>query len=306
MDGALSFGKYLRNLPAEIDVGEVKVRLREQTDVQRDWRSYGDRIMNRLASEDPRLLLMLDEFPMMAGNIAERDKNELRQFLRWFRAARIAPETRTRFLLAGSINLIHTLDGMGLVDTINDLSEVLVGPFDTGTARRFIQEAMAGNEVELTPQVQERILTLLGTPIPYLLALLLTLLFDRHRMTKAPIATGQVDEVFQQELLGGAGTFFFHYYSRLTQYYPSDQARSAKAILGLMSRSESPIRAQDLYQTHLKSSGDAPGADSEEGFRRLMQMLENDFYVAAKGEGYEFSNRTIRLWWKNHYGAQLQ
>ncbi len=300
------FGKYLRNQASQIDLGELKVHLREQTEVQRDWRSYGERIMHRLAQEEPRLLLMLDEFPAMVSTIAERDIDELRQFLRWFRAARLAPDTQTRFLLAGSINLVHTLDGMGLVDTINDLSELPIGPFDTDTARRFMKEAMATHEAEMEEDVQERILAVLGTPIPYLLSLLLRLLFDRYRKTKAPITVQEVDEVFERELLGGAGSFFLQYYSRLTQYYPGLEARQAKAILGLLSRSESPVQGQTLYQVCLKDTSDAPNADSEERFRRLMQKLENDFYIVANDGGYEFSNRTIRLWWKSHYGAQLQ
>ena len=304
-DTTKGIGKFLRDLPSRVELGDLKVHLREQTDVHADWRNYGDRVMNLLAQEEPRLLLMLDEFPMMVSNFAERDMDELRLFLRWFRKARVVPDTKTRFLLAGSINLVHTLDGMGLVDTINDLSEIPIGPFDMPTARRFMEAAMATNGVEISEDVREHILEVLGTPIPYLLALLLRMLIDRHKKTKAPTTVAEVDEVFQTELLGGAGTFFFHYYSRLTQYYPGEEARQAKGILGQLSRSETSVQAQTLYQIFLKRSGQPSTIETEERFRRLMQKLENDFYVVATDGRYEFSNRTIRLWWRNYYGAVL-
>lgn len=106
-EGTKGFAGYLRGLPSQIDLGSLKVELREQTDVPVNWLSYGDRIMQRLAREDPRLLLLVDEFPVMVHHIAQRDTDELKRFMRWFRAVRVAPETKTRFLLGGSQPRVH-------------------------------------------------------------------------------------------------------------------------------------------------------------------------------------------------------
>lgn len=195
---------------------------------------------------------------------------------------------------------------MGLVDTVNDLAVLRVEPFDTSTAKRFVREAMATQDMELDADVQQRIVNILGTPIPYLLSLLMTLLLERHRMSGTPITVEMVDEVFGRDLLGGAATFFFHCYSRLRDYYEEDEERLAKAILGLLSRSDSSVRKDTLYQLYLRRAGLEPSADNEEKFQRLMQKLENDFYVTASNGGYQFSNRAIQIWWKNNYGFQSE
>lgn len=303
-EGSKDFGRYLRGLVSQVDLGSLKVHMREETDVPVNWRAYGDRLMRLLVREDRRLLLLLDEFPIMVHHMSLRDPRELEQFMRWFRAVRVAPETTTRFLIGGSINLVPTLDAIGLVDTVNDLAIQHLPPFDAGTAERFVVDAMTANGVELPREVRGRIVAILGTPIPYLLSVLMTALLDRHRTSGAPITVEMVDDVFETELLGRTTPFFRHYYSRLQDYYPSDEARQAKAILGLLSRSDSAVTRDTLYQAYLRVTGLQPVANTAEQFHQLMQKLENDFYVLATAGGYEFSNRTIGLWWRNNYGFQ--
>ena len=175
------FGKYLRSLPESIDVGAFKVELRERSDVPAHWLSYGERVVSLLGRDEPALLLMLDEFPIMIERIMDRNEDEAREFLRWFRSARLAPDTKTRFVIGGSINLVPTLDRFGLVDTVNDLAIVRIEPFDSDTAARFVKEVFDGQGVLLSPEVARTIHALVGEPIPYLLAVLLTAIFDRVR-----------------------------------------------------------------------------------------------------------------------------
>jgi len=41
-EGIMGFGLFLRNLPSNIDIGELKVQLREKSDVPKQWKSYGE------------------------------------------------------------------------------------------------------------------------------------------------------------------------------------------------------------------------------------------------------------------------
>ena len=66
----------------------------------------------------------------------------------------------------------------------------------------------------------------------------------------------------------------------------------------------SAVNSDTLYQAYLKVTGRPPVAETAEQFHQLMQKLENDFYVLGTDGGYEFSNRTIGLWWRNNYGFQ--
>jgi hypothetical protein len=297
-------GRYLRGLASRVDLGSLKVYLREQTDVAQQWRAYGERVMQTLADDEPRLLLMLDEFAILVHQAAQRDLEELKQFLRWFRAARIAPDTKTRFLVGGSINLVSTLDAVGLVDTVNDFAVQRLGPFDAETAREFIQAVSESRGIELRDDVQDCIVNTLGSPIPYLLSVLLTAVLNHHRTSGSAITPELVQSAFENDVLGGATPFFYHYYSRLREYYSAKEARAAKAILGLLSRSDAPVRKDTLYQLFLKELGLQPNPEVAEEFQRLMQKLDNDFYVSTRDDTYEFASRAIQLWWRNSYGFQ--
>lgn len=150
--GTKTIGKFIRDLPANIDLGGVKVELRENTDVPKNWLSYGERVMSLLSKDGPPLLLLIDEFAVMINTLARSNESEMKQLLRWFRSARIAPETQTRFVIGGSINLINTLDAIGLVDTVNDLSTIRLRPFSPQTARRYVEAIFKTRKVKVKPE----------------------------------------------------------------------------------------------------------------------------------------------------------
>lgn len=299
------FGDWLRGLPSSIDVGGVKVELREKTDVPANWRSYGDRVMSLLATEGTPLLLLIDEFPNLVNDIAEKSPADAEQFLRWFRSARLAPGTKTRFVVGGSINLVSSLDDVGLVDTINDLSVVKLKPFDAATAARFVDAVFEARGARVPSEAKSRILELVGSPIPYLLSVLLVAVFERSRTANGVVTPDLVEAAFEEDLLGGATSAVFqHYRSRLDKYYSRTESAAAKAILALLSRAESPVAHSTLYQVYLRSSNAQPSPRRHEGFLRLMQKLENDFYVVSEDETSAFFSRVLSLWWKRYYGFQ--
>ncbi|HET6975554.1 MAG TPA: hypothetical protein VFI24_04475 [Pyrinomonadaceae bacterium] len=304
---AKGFGKFIRDLSSMVDVGGIKVQLRESTDVPQHWLSYGERVMSSLSKQDPRLLLLLDEFAVMIDHIAQENPRDAEQLLRWFRAVRIAPGTMSRFVIGGSINLVATLDSMGLVDTVNDLSIERLKPFDSAIAERFIRAIFASRRMRLDASVLKLIMELVGTPIPYLLAVFLTAILDRQRATGKKVTGEMVQAAFEEDLLGGATSITFqHYRSRIDQYYAGFEPRSAKVILGMLSRSETPIRNESLYELFVRVNGVNPSAESNEAFKLLMNRLENDFYIVNNEGSYDFFSRVLKLWWKTHYGFQIE
>lgn len=303
--GTKTIEKFIRDLPANIDLGGVKVELRENTDVPKNWLSYGERVMSLVSKDGPPLLLLIDEFAVMINTLARSNESEMKQLLRWFRSARIAPETQTRFVIGGSINLINTLDAIGLVDTVNDLSTIRLRPFSLQTARSYIEAIFKNRKIKVKPETVDQILELVGEPIPYLLAVLLSSIFDRQRGKKTPISVEMVKEAFEDDLLGGtASAFFRQYRSRIDQYYQEKEGLAAKAILRTLSKAENPVTQNNLYQIYLKTVGLPSNPKSEESFMQLMYKLDNDFYVSVTNNSYSFFSRVIKLWWKNYYGFQ--
>ena len=144
---------------------------------------------------------------------------------------------------------------------------------------------------------------MVGTPIPYLLAVLLTAVLDRQRAAGNEVTREMVHAAFEEDLLGGAtAAVFQHYRSRLDQYYSDAEARVAKVILGALSRSEKPMEQGTVYQLYLEAMGQAAGIEGTEGFLQLMNKLENDFYVVREAERFRFFSRVLGAWWKARYG----
>ncbi len=302
-DRSKKIASFFRDLTEEIDIGGFKVKIRENTDVSTHWKMYGERIMNFLASEKPALLLILDEFAVMIDLIYRKNPEEAEQLLRWFRSARLAPETHTRFVVGGSIHLVPMLDSMKMVDTVNDLFIQKIKPFTVETAKSYLKAIFDSHNLTLTDEVRDAILELVGEPIPYLLAVLVTAIFDCLRATGAELKPGLVKTVFEEDLLGGAASATFsHYRSRIDKYYPGWEGQAAKAILGLLSRAENDVDRQTLYQVCLKTSNIQHSDLFEEKFMNLMNNLDNDFYVSCKDERYSFFSRVLKLWWKTRYG----
>ena len=304
-EGSKDIATFFRNLPEDIDIGGFKFKVREATDMPVHWKTYGERLMDLISVEDPSLLLILDEFAVMIDNIARKDPEEAENVLRWFRAARIAPETRTRFVIGSSINLIPTLDTMGLVDTVNDLYIQKLQPFDDDTAKRYINEIFDSQRVSLSTEARDVILELVGTPIPYLLAVFLSIIIDQHHATEAPVSPDLIKTVFNEDLLGGrTAASFRHYRSRIDTYYPGWEGDTTRAILKSLSRTADGMEKQTLYQLFLKYSARTHSHKAEEGFMNLMYKLENDFYISEQKGRYDFFSRILKLWWKSNYGFQ--
>ncbi len=300
-------GRFISNLPKSIDLGGIKVELREQTDLKEHWKSYGERVLSLLNQDNPRLLLIIDEFPIMIDNIAQVNKTDVPELLRWFRAARIGPDVKTRFVVGGSINLATTLEALGLVDTINDFAIVKVGPFTKETAQKYVEAIFKGEGIDISPTMRNFILELVGVPIPYLLAVFLTAILDRHRNTGESITKKLIRLVFEEDLLGGSTAVVFqHYRSRIDSYYLGNEGKAAKSILGLLSKADDFVKEETLYAKYLKVTSQQPNTNAQEEFLRLMYKLENDFYIMRSDGTYSFLSKILRLWWKNHYGFQSE
>lgn len=294
---------WLASLVEQVDVGEIKVKLRDKTDVPGNWRAYGDRLMGMLAEGDPPLLLLVDEFPIMAGKMIAKDKDEAIQFIRWFRSVRLAPETRTRFVIGGSTNIMYSLEAVGLVDAINDLCPVRLRPFDAATAEQYLDAVFASRGLSLEAPVRARMLEVVGEPIPYLLALLCQAVFGQSHAHSGKIDVDRVDAAFD-DLLSTGATVFLHYWSRLNEYYPGCESAVAKTILSVISRAEGSVKRDTLYQIYLQTCGVPSNAESRDAFVRLMWKLDNDFYIVPDDHGYHFFSRVLKLWWRRQYGYQ--
>jgi uncharacterized protein len=297
----------LKNSISKIDIGALKVELKEKTDIENNWFEYKEKLIFLFSMSDKPLLLMIDEFPIMINNLIEmKREKEAEQFLRWFRTIRTYHTNKSKFIIAGSINLVSTLNSINLVDTINDLYIQKLNPFDLKTAKDFIKAVSQNKNINISEELIIFILNLVGTPIPYLLSVFLQTVFDKIEMTGSTISQGLIYECFYEELLGGTTSLAFqHYRARLSQYYQKAyEEKAAKKFLNILSLYDKHINNDELYRIFLETTNLVSSDKAEEEFKELMYKLENDFYIKNTKEGYIFYSNVLRLWWKTNYGYQ--
>lgn len=296
---------YFIDKASSVTVYDLKIELRERTDVKNDWLAYGEKIFHLFEDCEPPILLMIDEFAIMINHIIEnKGVEEARIFLHWFRKLRQSPETKARFIIGSSINLEDTLDSHSLIDTINDLLKVKIEPFDVETAKLFVKEILKTNKVNADNTHIDTIIDLIGSPIPSVLALFLNSIITTVKRTGEKITDDLIASIFESDLISGSSHIFRHYRSRIYQYYEDDETISTITILNQLSIAEEAISQDILYNTFLKSTGRNSITESGEKFRRLMVKLENDFYISCVDNRYEFKSRALKIWWKNDYGFQ--
>ncbi len=74
--------------------------------------------------------------------------------------------------------------------------------------------------------------------------------------------------------------------------------------MGILSRTAKPVQPDTLYQVYLQIGSLLDGHQQREDFSKLMDKLENDFYVVSEGRTYGFFSKVLRQWWEARYGFQ--
>ena len=299
------FGQWVRELPSDVDPGDLKIALREKTTLRENWAHYGDDLMSLLSREAPPLLLLVDNLSGPVRCMAREGREAVAEFLGWFRGVRVQHKTYLRFLISGSVDLISRLEGLKQIDTINDLWIENVEPWSEDVATRFITEVFAARGVPYEETVPKTLLDLLGAPIPALLTVLLDAMLARQRAMRKPLSERAVQQTFREDVLGGVAAPIFQGFAEGLSEYREWEARCARALLGMLARSERPVSRGQLFRVFLQESRFDPSTRSSTEFMRLMARLENDFYISSQDESYVFFSRMLRLGWKARYGFQI-
>ncbi len=293
---------------------EFKVALRESDPEWRtNWRSHGQKLLSSLRSMDTRALLIIDELPDMLLNL-RRDHPELLQpFLAWFRSQRLEPNPKQdsiRWLLGGSVNLYSTLDGMGLVDLINDLHNFPLPALTEDEVEAFVSTMLKSRGVPIEPDLPHALTQYLGRPIPIFMQLLTLDIYRHWKKSDSPeraLGARDVEEAFDRLVRSSAAQDKLqHYYSRLQKYYQEPNLSAAHSILGQLSLSPNGLSRGTLYsefQRHLADAGVSLFPhESKKNFNQLLRDLSNDFYIdEIEEDQFDFASGVLKTWWKKYY-----
>jgi uncharacterized protein len=293
-----------RETVEEVELYKFKVKLKRQ--LERTWRQGGEELFDRIAKWNETLVFILDELPMMIDFMSRtpQGRAEAVALLRWFRALRMSPARgNVRFVVAGSIGLGQILSDLGEVASVNDLEQLRLQPFPEKTAAALIDNLSKAEKVQLSPACRRKILTLVGTHVPYFLQVLFSEVAKCHKQDGDAVTPKLIERIYHEKVLGvDCKTYFDHYYGRLRAYYQPGEERAIKTLLRELATKVS-LQRDICFQVYKHALG-TPA--TEDGFSHLMTNLENDFYVRfdPAASCYEFSCKILRDWWLRHYGLE--
>ncbi len=288
---------------------ELKESLRKELDWDRHWQDQASQLINGMQKINQPILLMIDELPDMFIRMQKKSPETFETFLHWFRIVRQSPNSPLRWLVAGSTNLIGSLDQLGHARLINDFFHLDLPPFSAQEVELFVTKAFEEHMVDYDPKVIVVMQELLGNAIPFFLQLLTKELILHWKSNGGdPIDKAMVKSVFEKGLLGNrALSHLQHFRSRIDFYYPEEERTAVYTLLDELSSTEG-MHLKNLFARYAKLEEEKPSPRDERtltsAFSRLLLLLQTDFYVEDMGgRKYDFSNRLIKQWWNKYYGT---
>lgn len=305
------FDSLLKRIQS-VNAFNLKLELRKDEDLKENWRERGTELVESLCASDINLLFIIDEFPDMLATIDKEHEDLFEPFLHWFRKLREKTlATRIRWMIGGSVNLTAALDRKGMVRLVNDLRKMSLPPFTNEQAKRFICQNLDDRDVGYSPEIVDKIIGLLGSPIPYFLQLFVQELFRFWRRSGRPkLAIEHVNSVFSKSLLGEvARDKLQHFRTRIDTHYGDEKLVVCKLLDSLSATENGASRRVlfQLYRTAMEEQSQVTSIEHwKQEFGNLLQYLESDFYIEDDGQNvFDFTNKLLKIWWRKHYGYDL-
>ncbi|HWO23310.1 MAG TPA: ATP-binding protein [Kofleriaceae bacterium] len=292
-------GKFVGEVnSAKEGLGEIKISLRDSLRDNTSWAELAEQLLKDLERFEGKLLLIIDEFPMMVANFLDRDETRAIDFLKWFRAQRQQPRKgHVRFLLGGSVNIEPRLERLRREALLNDLERFRLEPLTLRRAAEFVTEVLEAENANFESGVPEEIVRVANCGIHFFLQVLISECLTDARQHRRQLAASHVEPTYRDRVLGPSNRVrFSHYRSRLKEYYGPHE-RAAHLILDELATKERATTADLL--------GVLARADEPADIDHVLALLESDHYIASDGEEVKFSSGFLRDWWlRNAYRSR--
>ena len=166
---------------------------------------------------------------------------------------------------------------------------------------------LSGRDVPFDDDVPQRLVDLLGRPIPLFMQMAAQDLYRLWKRERRRIVVADVDAVFDAMIVGSAArTRLQHFHSRIGRYYADPNGSIAHTLLGQISVSTSGLRHAALLQETERALADSGATlaahERRQLFNRLLLDLENDFYIVEVEERvYDFASGVLKSWWRKYH-----
>lgn len=277
------FKQFTENI-SKIKVWNFEVQLNKAEPLE--YKQEVEALMQKLDTEDFKIVIMLDEFPVTVEHIKnEHGEDAAINFLHANRRIRQQASRGIQFIYTGSIGLASIVGRLKATKTINDLNILEITPLSIEEATEFAKKLLDAHDVQYPPEVLQYMLAKLEWLMPFFIQLIIQMLIDEYEETQKAISNKSVDSAFAKASSHRSKLYFEDYLTRLDKTLPEGEAVIAKSILLKIAQEKA------VSSNHFEDI-DPTGSVTE--------LLILDGYINDLEEQYRFNSPILRDWWKKY------
>ena len=303
------FSNALRSVEDRVDaldIGEVRVKLRAGIDPG-TWRQKGDEVCAALAKNEHRVVLALDELPILVNRmlkdhdhrITPQGKQDVDEFLSWLRKIGQNYRERICLILSGSIGLEPILRQAGLSAHANIFSPLELKPWDEQTTLDCLAALAKTCGLDLPLAARREMCRRLRCLVPHHVQRFFDSLDEDLRLVgRRQASLEDVERVYTSEMLSIRGQADLdHYESRLKLVLGPDGYRAALSLLTEAAVNDGVLQCAviDRYREHFPAWA---LTDHPVPIDDVLRVLEHDGYLEPRGDDYRFVSGLLEDWWR--------
>lgn len=288
-----SLGNFLNRV--NVKAGSTGLKL--ESDPSRKWIRYADRVMSqmrKMATEDIKLLIIIDELPIAIARMAEgaNGPDEATLFLSWYRKLRQNPELQRKVstLVGGSIGLNGIVYRLNASKQINDIYSFPLNSWSKAAAGQFLRQLGDSEGFKIQDEYIEEMLTKLEDPIPHHVQLFYLNLRRACRDDPSTISSELVHECFIKQLVNENGNEIVNQLmDKMPHVFEKREISVAKMILDALSANQGGIEIELLVgQT----------STQREDVNKTVSKLIKEGDVARTNGGARIRSGLVREAWR--------
>ncbi|MEG4836672.1 hypothetical protein [Microcoleus sp. B9-D4] len=259
-----------------------------------EWKALlTETIADLVENQDRTVVLFWDEVPYMLDNIGDEAAMELLDTLRSIRQMYPA----VRMVYTGSIGLHHVLGALRKAgytnDPTNDMYVQDVPPLSVKDATNLARKLLEGENIA-TPDIQ-------GTAVFIADELSNIPFYIHHLIAKLKLRGGSGDIPAIKEIIADClddplNPWKMEYYrERVDSYYDDKQRPYALNLLDILAAGEGSLSFDELFNGIKQESE----TQDKEMTRKVLRLLEQDYYIYKKDSRFQFRYALIKKYWKS-------
>lgn len=278
------------------DLFELKLR----EGIKGDWQTKGRQLLKSIYQADRRVVICLDELPVMISRLLKKSPDTAEVFLSWLRLVMGEFQQRINFIICGSIGLEPILKRYGLSHTIGHLHPFQIDPWDRETACACLELLAFTLSIQWSDALSNQIVNLLGACVPHHVQMFFGCLHEElYKNDRTDPTVDDIERVYRETMLSTRG------HAELADY--------EERLLRVLDREKVPLALDVLSEAAIynvlsvKMSfaiADRTGLDDKSSaLREVLDVLEHDGYLARSNDnkGWFFVSNLIRDWWKKRF-----